>query len=294
MRVLVTGSSGLLGSALLPALAEAGHQVVRLLRGVGGPAGNLHWDPAVGTIDDLSGIDAVVHLAGVSIGAKRWTDGQKKAILESRTIGTRLLAEAMAAADPKPRVLISSSAVGYYGNRGDEELTEESSPGTDFQADVCVQWEAATRPAEEAGIRTVHIRSGVVQTPDGGTLSRMLLPFKLGIGGRIGPGTQYFSWISMEDEIGAILHLLNSDVAGPVNLTSPNPVTNLEYTRTLGRVVNRPTILPTPLLPVKAVYGSELVEALMLGSLRVVGVRLAESGYAFKHPDLEAALRAVI
>lgn len=294
MKVLVTGSSGLLGSALMPALADAGHDVVRLLRGLGGPSGNLHWDPAAGTIDDLSGIDAVVHLAGVSIGAKRWTDGQKKAILESRTIGTRLVAEAMAAADPKPRVLISSSAVGYYGNRGDEELTEESPPGTDFQSDVCVQWEAATRPAEDADIRTVHIRSGVVQTPDGGTLSRMLLPFKMGIGGRIGPGTQYFSWISLEDEIGAILHLLATEVAGPVNLTSPNPVTNLEYTKTLGRVVNRPTILPTPLLPVKAVYGSELVEVLMLGSLRVVGVRLAESGYEFKHPDLEGALRAVV
>ena len=294
MRVLVTGSSGLLGSALMPALADAGHQVVRLLRRIGGPSGNLSWDPVAGTIDDLSGIDAVVHLAGVSIGAKRWTDGQKKAILESRTMGTRLLTEAMAAADPKPRVLISASAVGYYGNRGDEELTEESSPGTDFHADVCVQWEAATEPAEAAGIRTVHIRSGVVQTAEGGTLSRMLLPFKLGLGGRIGPGTQYFSWISMEDEIGAILHLLTTEVAGPVNLTSPNPVTNLELTKTLGRVVNRPTILPTPLLPLKAVYGPELVEALLLGSLRVVGVRLAESGYEFKYPDLEAALRAVV
>lgn len=294
MKVLVTGSSGLIASSLMPALAAAGHEVVRLLRRVGGPSGNLHWDPVAGTIDDLSGIDAVIHLAGVSIGAKRWSDEQKRAILESRTVGTRLVAEAMAVASPRPKVLISASAVGYYGNRGDEELTEESPPGSDFHADVCVQWERATKPAEDAGIRTVHIRSGVIQTPDGGTLSRMLLPFKLGIGGRIGPGTQYFSWISMADEIGAILHLLATDVSGPVNLTSPNPVTNLEYTKTLGRVVNRPTFLPTPLLPVKAVYGSELVDALMLGSLRVVGVRLAESGYEFEHPDVESALRAVI
>ena len=294
MRVLVTGSTGLVGSALLPALSAAGHEPVPLLRGGTMHDGGRQWDPAQGTIDDLSGIDAVVHLAGVSIGAKRWTDGQKRAILESRTVGTELVAAAMAAADPKPAVLISASAVGYYGNRGDEELTEASPPGSDFQADVCVKWEAATKAAEDAGIRTVHIRSGVVQAANGGTLARQLLPFKLGLGGRIGAGNQWFSWISMADEIGAILHLLDSDVSGPVNLVSPNPVTNLEFTKTLGRVVNRPTFLPTPLLPLKAVYGAELVETLLLGSLRVVGVKLLETGYEFKHADLEDALRAVV
>jgi uncharacterized protein (TIGR01777 family) len=294
MRVLVTGSTGLIGTALIPALSAAGHEPVRLRRGVSPGEGELRWDPATGDIDDLSGIDAVVHLAGVSIGAKRWTDDQKRVIVESRTVGTRLVAEAMAAAHPRPQVLVSGSAVGYYGSRGDEKLTEASAPGTDFQADVCVQWEAATRPAEDAGIRTVHIRSGIVQTAKGGTLSRQLLPFKLGIGGKIGPGTQWFSWISMEDELGAILHLLGSDVSGPVNLVSPNPVTNLEFTKTLGKVVNRPTILPTPLLPIKAVYGSELVETLLLGSLRVVGVKLLESGYEFTYPQLEEALRVVI
>ena len=294
MRVLVTGSTGLIGTHLLPVLESAGHEPVRLRRGVAPAEGELHWDPAKGTIDDLSGIDAVVHLAGVSIGEKRWTDAQKRAILDSRTGPTTLLAEAMAAANPKPQVLISASAVGYYGNRGDEELTEASSPGDDFQADVCVQWEAATQPAQDAGIRTVHIRSGVVQTAKGGTLARQLLPFKMGIGGRFGPGTQWFSWISMEDELGAILHLLESDVSGPVNLVSPNPVTNLEFTKTLGDVVKRPTFLPTPLLPIKAVYGSELVETLMLGSLRVVGVKLEQTGYTFKYPGLEDALRAVI
>lgn len=294
MRVLVTGSTGLIGSALVSALASAGHDPVPLRRGAAAAAGELGWDPESGSIDDLSGIDAVVHLAGVSIGAKRWTDDQKRAIVESRTVGTGLVARAMAAADPEPAVLISGSAVGYYGNRGDEELTEASAAGTDFQADVCIQWEAATRPAQDAGIRTCHIRTGVVQTADGGTLARQLLPFKLGLGGRFGPGTQWFSWISMEDELRAILHLLENDVVGPVNLVSPNPVTNVEFTKTLGKVLNRPTILPTPLLPLKAVYGSELVETLMLGSLRVVGTKLLESGFEFAHPDLEGALRATI
>lgn len=294
MRVLVTGSTGLIGSALVSALASAGHDPVPLRRGAAAAAGELGWDPESGSIDDLSGIDAVVHLAGVSIGAKRWTDDQKRAIVESRTVGTGLVARAMAAADPEPAVLISGSAVGYYGNRGDEELTEASAAGTDFQADVCIQWEAATRPAQDAGIRTCHIRTGVVQTADGGTLARQLLPFKLGLGGRFGPGTQWFSWISMEDELRAILHLLENDVVGPVNLVSPNPVTNVEFTKTLGKVLNRPTILPTPLLPLRAVYGSELVETLMLGSLRVVGTKLLESGFEFAHPDLEGALRATI
>lgn len=294
MRVLVTGSSGLIGSQLVPALAAAGHQAIRLHRGraPGGP--DLEWDPSAGTIDDLSGIDAVVHLAGVGIGEKRWTDEQKRAILESRTHGTRLVSEAIATADPRPSVFLSSSAIGYYGNRGDEELTEGSPPGTDFLADVCVQWEAATAPAEAAGVRTVHLRTGIVLSADGGALKRMVLPFKLGLGGRIGSGDQFMSWISMQDEIGAILHLLSSNVAGPVNLTAPNPARNREFVDTLGDVVNRPTVLPTPLFPLKTVLGGELVESLLLFSQRVVGVELRESGYQFQHPQLAAALRAVV
>jgi uncharacterized protein (TIGR01777 family) len=294
MRVLITGSTGLLGSALVPALTKAGHEPVRLRRGTDARAGELRWDPTNSDIDDLTGIDAVVHFAGIGIGDKKWSDDQKRALVESRTIPTRLLAEAMATAVDGPRILLSGSAIGYYGNRGDEKLTEASGPGSDFQADLCVAWEEATAAAQDAGIRTCHLRTAVVQTADGGTLARQLLPFKLGIGGRFGPGTQWFSWISMEDEMRAILHLLDNDISGPVNLASPNPVTNNEFTKTLGKVVNRPTLLPTPLLPIKAVYGNELVETLMLGSLRVVGDKLLESGFEFSHPDLESALRATI
>jgi len=293
MRVLVTGASGLIGSALVPALTAGGHEVVRLRRG--SPVdGDLHWDPAAGTIDNLSGIDAVVHLAGVGIGEKRWTDSQKRSILDSRTIGTRLLSEAIAAAEPGPRALLSASAIGYYGDRGEDELTEEDGPGSDFQADVCVAWEAGTTSAEAAGVRTVHMRTGLVLASHGGVLKRMLLPFKLGFGGRVGSGDQFMSWISMEDTIGAMMHLLETDLSGPVNLTAPNPVTNAEFTRTLGKTVKRPTFLPTPLLPLKAVYGRELVETLLLSSLRVVGTRLVDGGYRFRHPTLNAALRAVV
>ncbi len=294
MRVLVTGSSGLLGSALVPALAAAGHDVVRLLRGTGGPSGNLHWDPDSGTIEDLSGIDGAIHLAGVGIGEARWSEGQKRAILESRTVGTRLIAGALAGATPTPSVFVSSSAIAVYGNPGDVELTEKSPAADDYLADVCVQWEAAARPAADAGIRVVHPRTGIVLTSKGGALGRMLLPFKLGFGGRVGPGTQWMSWISMADEIAALVHLLEGDLSGPVNLTAPNPVTNGEFVKTLGRVLKRPTVLPTPLLPVKARFGSELVESLLLYSQRIVGVKLLESGFEFRHPRLDSALEAAV
>lgn len=294
MRVLISGSSGFLGTALLSALAAEGHEPVRLVRDGTSGAGGLRWDLSRGIIDDLSGIDAVFHLAGAGIGDKRWTDSRKRVILESRTIGTRLVAEAIAAADPRPSVLVSASAIGYYGSRGDEELTEDSGPGSDFLSDVCEQWEAATRPAEAAGVRTVRARTGIVLSGSGGVLQRMLLPFKMGLGGRLGSGRQWMSWIALDDQIGAFLHLLNTDVSGPVNLTAPHPVTNREFTTTLGAALKRPTVLPTPLTPLRVRYGRELVQALLQGSQRVVGAALADSGYEHRHPTLEPALRAAI
>jgi uncharacterized protein len=297
MDVLVTGSTGLIGSALVPALERAGHRPVRLVRDDRDAGDALRWDPAAGTIDagGLDGLDAVVHLAGAGIGDKKWTDDRKREIRESRTRGTALLAETLAGLSKRPSVLVSASAVGYYGPRGDEPLTEESLPGDDFLARVCVDWEAAAAPAEAAGIRLVRIRSGVVLAAEGGVLKRMLFPFKVGLGGRIGTGDQYMSWISIDDEVGAILHLLShGDLSGPFNLTAPEPVTNGEYTKTLGRVVRRPTAVPTPIRPLKMLYGMELVHHLLLTGQRVLPAQLDASGYRFGHPTLEQALRAVL
>ena len=297
MDVAVTGSHGFIGSALLPALTRAGHRPVRLVRRR--PAGDdeLGWDPAAGTIDaaGLDGIGGVIHLAGAGIGDERWTDARKRLILESRTKGTSLLARTIAGLTRPPSVLVSASAIGYYGNRGDEPLDEQSSPGDDFVAGVCVQWEAATTPVADAGIRVARVRSGIVLGREGGVLARMLLPFRLGLGGRIASGRQYMSWISIDDEVGAIVHALTQDrVAGPVNLTGPAPVTNAEFTKTLGRVVRRPTMIPTPLLPLRARYGSELVQHLLVEGQRVVPKQLEESDYRFAHPTLEEALRAAV
>jgi uncharacterized protein len=295
--VAVTGSHGFVASALVPALAGAGHRVVRLVRGqpVGGD--ELGWDPDAGTIDTagLEGVDAVVHLAGAGIGDKRWTAPRKRLILESRTKGTGLLARTLAALTHPPSVLVSASAIGYYGDRGDEPLDEQSPPGNDFVARVCVQWEAATTPAAEAGIRVVTTRSGIILGRGGGVFPRMLLPFRLGLGGRFASGRQYMSWISIDDEVGAMLHALTRDaVRGPVNVTGPAPVTNAEFTKTLGRVVHRPTVIPTPLLPLKARYGGELVQHLLVEGQRVLPKRLEETGYQFAHQILEEALRAAV
>lgn len=292
MRILMTGASGFLGTALTTHFQDKGDEVVAAVRRTPGQ-GEIQWNPDGDTFPDVSSYDVVIHLAGESIGAKRWTEEQKREILESRTKGTTLVAEAIARADERP-ILLNASAIGYYGDKGDEVLTEDSLPGDDFQAEVVQKWEAATAPASEAGARVVLMRSGLVLSDDGGVLTRMLFPFKLGLGGRIGSGKQWMSWISLTDEVRAIDYLLTSELSGPVNLTAPNPVTNQEFTDTLGDVLGRPTILPTPLLPLKAVYGSELVESLLLASQRVVGTKLVDSGFSFTHEKLSEGLRAEV
>lgn len=298
MRVVVSGASGTIGTALCRALAASGDEVVRLVRREAHGADEVAWDPAAGALDPsaVAGTDAVVNLSGVSIGAKRWTDDQKQAILESRTSSTGTLARAIAAADPKPRVFVSQSAVGYYGTRhGDEPLAEESAPGDDFLARVCVAWEAAARPAADAGVRTVWLRSGVVLTPHGPPLSTMLLPFRLGLGGRVGSGEQWMSWIAIGDTIGVVRRVIADDaIAGPVNSTAPEPVRQRDFAATLAKVLRRPAVLPTPVFALKAVYGAELVQHLLLEGQRVVPARLAAAGYEFAHPHLEGALRAML
>ncbi len=296
MKVAITGSSGLVGTALRSALATNGHVVVPVVRSEAGPD-EIGWDPMGGRIDadGFRGIDAVVHLAGAGIGDERWTPERKRVILESRTKGTDLLARALADLDDGPRVLLSGSAIGYYGDRGDEILTEESAPGSDgFLPEICTNWEAAAQPAVDAGIRTAFLRTGIVQSADGGALAKTLLPFKLGIGGRLGSGEQWWSWISIDDEVRAILHLLTADVAGPVNLTGPEPVTNQAYTKALGRELGRPTLFPIPRIGPRLLLGKELAEALLYQSQRVVPTVLERSGFRFRHPTVEACLAGVL
>ena len=296
MDVAITGASGLIGTALSDALRARGDRVVTVGRGAGA---DVRWDPMAGTIDGdgLEGVGAVVHLAGESLGEKKWTPEQKARILESRVRGTELLATTIAGLATRPDVLVSGSAVGFYGDRGDEILTEASAPAPpgNFLSEVCVAWEAATANAEAAAIRTVHLRTGIVLSKEGGALGRMLTPFKLGLGGRIGSGRQYMSWISITDEVGAILHAIDTDtVRGPINATGPTPVTNAEFTKALGAAVHRPTLLPTPLAPLKVVYGAELVQRVLVEGQRVVPEALERSGYAFRHTTLDAALAAAL
>jgi len=297
VRVAVTGSSGLIGSALVRSLEGDGHGVVRVVRSAsaGGDHGaTVTWDPVQGTIDaaGLEGVDAAVHLAGAGIGDERWSDDRKRVILESRTKGTALLARTLAGLAAPPAVLLSGSAVGYYGDRGDEVCTETSPAGTGYLAEVCEAWEAAAAPAVEAGIRTAFLRTGIVQTKAGGALKKTLPLFKLGLGGRFGSGKQWWSWISLADEVGAIRHLLDHDVSGPVNLTAPAPVTNAEYTSTLGSVLGRPTVLPVPSFGPKLLLGAEGAKAVLLDGQRVLPAVLERKGYTFRHPTLEAALRS--
>ncbi len=295
MKILVTGSTGLIGSALLPHLTAAGHSVARIVRHAAQP-GEVHWDPASGHIDSagLEGHDAVVHLAGHNIAAGRWTASVKEKIRSSRVTGTTLLAEALARLSQPPKVLVCSSAIGYYGDRGDEPLTEESPPGNDFLSQVAVEWENATRPAEDRGVRVVRLRTGIVLSPKGGALARMLTPFRLGVGGRVGSGRQWWSWISMDDLLDVYrLALTTEPLRGPVNAVAPNPLTNAEFTKVLGRVLSRPTLFPAPAFMLKLVLG-EMAEALLLASTRVVPARLAAAGFAFRYPELEPALRHLL
>jgi uncharacterized protein (TIGR01777 family) len=264
-----------------------------LVRSRPGP-GEAAWDPAAGTIeaDKLEGHDAVVHLAGVGIGDHRWTDEHKRAVLDSRVQGTGLLARTLAGLSSPPAVLASGSAVGFYGDRGDEELTEASSRGSGFLADVVAAWEAAAAPAADAGIRVALVRSGVVLTAKGGALKKQLLPFKMGVGGRLGTGKQWLSWISLDDEVAALLHVLATEgLSGPVDLTSPEPVTNASFTATLARVLHRPAVLPVPTPALNALFGREMVQEMMLGGQRVLPAALQASGFTFAHPGLEDALR---
>lgn len=289
MRVAVAGSSGLIGSSLLPALGAAGHGVLRLVRREPGSAEEAAWDPAVGTIDEnaLSGIDAIVNLAGVDIG-QRWTRERRQRIRDSRVDGTRLLAETTARLDPRPLLLLAS-AVGYYGQRGDEELTEESGPGEGFLADVVQAWEAAADPARAAGARVVHFRQGIVLSKDGGALKRMLLPFRVGVGGRVGSGSQWWSWVSLDDVVAAYLHALEHPLEGIYNLAAPGVVRNRDFVDALGRVLHRPTIFPLPGLAVRLAFG-EMGEEMLLGGQRVVPERLAVARFPFAHPEIEGAL----
>jgi uncharacterized protein (TIGR01777 family) len=295
MQVLVSGSTGLVGSALCPLLTTGGHQVTKLVRGEPKP-GEAHWDIQAREIDAeaLSAADAVVHLAGESIAAGRWNTAKKARILNSRVEGTRLLCEALAKLTRPPQVLVCASAIGYYGSRGDEWLDESSAPGDGFLADVCRQWENATRPASDAGIRVVNARFGVILSPRGGALAQMLFPFKTGGGGVISSGKQFWSWISLDDVVGAIHHaLLNENLHGPVNVVAPNPVTNTEFTKTLGKVLRRPTIFPLPAFVARLVLG-EMANELLLASQRVRPRKLTETNYEFRHPELETALRAML
>ncbi len=298
MKIIVSGASGLVGARLVPALKSQGHEVIRLVRDhkQTGPGAAI-WDPQAGKIDPaaLAGCEAAINLAGESIAAGRWNENRKVAIRNSRIDTTMTISKVLASVEPRPRVLVNASAIGYYGNRGDEWLDETSSSGSgDFLSSVCRDWEAATEPAREAGVRVVMTRFGVILSKDGGALAKMLLPFKLGLGGVIGSGRQYMSWVAIDDVVGSILYSVNhADLSGPVNVVAPHPVTNAEFTKTLGRVLSRPTIFPMPAFAAKLAFG-QMGEELLLGSQRVRSARLTATGYAFQYPELQTALGHVL
>ncbi len=293
--IAVTGASGFVGSALVRSLREQGVKVKRLVRSaVRDPATEIAWNPSA-PLDpaSLEGQDAVVNLAGESIAAL-WTAGKKARIRDSRVLGTRHLATALAQCAKRPRVLVCASAIGYYGDRGDEVLREDSPPGTGFLADVSREWEAAAQPARDAGIRVVHLRFGMIASPTGRALKQMLLPFRLGLGGRLGGGRQYMSWISLDDVVGVVLHALTTDsLAGPVNTVAPDSITNAEFTKTLGAALHRPTIFPVPAFVLRLMLG-QMGEEVLLASQRVEPSRLLASGYSFRHPNLRKALEEML
>lgn len=297
MDIAITGASGLIGTALSASLRDDGHRAVALVRrDVRAGADEIRWDPAAGTIDasSLEGLDGVVHLAGAGIGDKRWNEARKKLIMDSRTDGTRLLAETLAGLDKPPTAFVSGSGIGYYGDTKANEVNETAPKGTGFLAQVVENWEDAAQPAIDAGIRTAFARTSVVLASHGGILKRQLPLFKLGLGGKFGSGQQYFPWISLADEIRAIEFLLAGDISGPVNLVAPQSVTNEEFTKTLGKVLGRPTPLPVPLFGPKLLFGSELVEELIMAGQRATPGVLESAGFEFEHPTLEGALRAVL
>ncbi|MDQ6649546.1 MAG: TIGR01777 family oxidoreductase [Actinomycetota bacterium] len=296
MKIAVTGASGLIGSALLPVLRADGHEVTKLVRRTPGAPDEARWDPALGTVDTaaLVGTDAVIHLAGVGIGDRRWTDDYQHKILDSRVDGTTTISRTVAALDPRPQVLLSASAVGFYGDTGDRPIDESAPVGAGFLADVVRQWEAATAPARDAGIRVVNLRTGIVLSAAGGLLGRTLPLFKAGLGGRLGSGRQYVSWISMADEVAAIRFLLTAqDVQGPVNLAGPAPVTNADFTDSLGRAVHRPTITVAPAFALRLGVGRFADEGILIGQ-RVLPKALEAADFSFQHSDLDTALQAAL
>jgi uncharacterized protein len=296
MKIIMTGSTGLIGSALTSALKTAGHEVTPLVRRSPAPPGAVSWDPLAERMDaaSLAGTEAVIHLAGESLAEGRWTRAKKDRIYTSRVQATDLLARTLAQLRPLPRVMLCASAVGFYGDRGDEILTEEMPAGTGYAADLCRQWEQASAPAAAAGIRVVHARFGIVLSKAGGALAKMLTPFRLGLGGPIGNGRQYVSWIALDDAIGAIMHLLNqSQLAGAVNAVAPESVTNRQLAKTLGRVLHRPAVFPLP-APIARLVLGEMADVLLLASARVVPRRLEADGFTFRYPQLEAALVHVL
>ncbi|HEX5966517.1 MAG TPA: TIGR01777 family oxidoreductase [Pyrinomonadaceae bacterium] len=298
MKILISGSHGLVGSALIKSLTAGKYEVIRLVRHApAAGATEIEWQPDKGLIDkaQLEGLDAVVHLAGENIGEGRWTAEKKRAILDSRVKGTALLSEALATLRRPPGVFLSASAIGYYGNRGDEKLTETSAPRDDFLAHVCQEWEKATRPASEKGIRTVLTRFGIILAEHGGALAKMLTPFRMGIGGRIGDGKQWMGWIALDDVVGALQFVIrDQSVNGPVNFVAPIPVTNAEFTKTLGSVLSRPTFLPVPAFGVRLAFGSEMADSLLLASQRVEPTVLTERGFGFNFARLEPALKHIL
>jgi len=293
-RVLVTGASGLIGRALVSSLKTRGVEVTCLVRGTPTGPDQIQWDPARALASEsVSGFDAVVHLAGETV-VGRWTNSKRVKIRDSRVTGTRTLAHALAKASKHPRVLVTSSAIGYYGDRAGEVLNEKSAAGTGFLPDVCREWEAANQPATDAGIRTVQIRTGIVLSAEGGALKKMLPPFRMGVGGRLGSGRQWMSWIHIHDMVGAIQHVMKTDLLqGPVNYVAPRPVTNTEFTETLASVLKRPAIFPVPAFAIKTLFG-QMGEEVLLASQRVEPARLVTSGYPFQSSDLRKALEDVL